>query len=104
MYYFLTFLGLFSIGITVYQFKLHAKAKRNPFMPDSKQICDNILKNILAARTYADLVNCHAWVLKNEFVLSPGQRINLLDEISKKEQQLEDGLSEIMGHPIGKLQ
>lgn len=80
------------------------EASRNPFMPDTKQIHDNILKNIDRSKTYADLINCHDWVMRNEFVLSPGQRANLIKKIREKEIKIEEGLSDIMGYPIGKIQ
>jgi hypothetical protein len=79
-------------------------AKRNPFMPNTKQIHDNIMRNIEKSKTYADLINCHEWVMRNEFVLSPGQRANLIKKIREKEIKLEEGLSDIMGYPIGKIQ
>lgn len=70
----------------------------------SNELFKVIQANIHSCKTYGELVNCYEWTTRSEFDLSPKQYTYLLEEVRRKEKELEKNLSAIMGDEIGKFQ
>lgn len=67
-------------------------------------IYEYLKKNILSCSTFGEVANCHEWVLKHEYNLTPKQLSKLLRLIRKKEREIEENYSDMVGHSIGKMQ